>query len=132
MKFDPSNADEKAKITSIDIAGKGFTDARPDLLMGFMGVKELNANENHLELHQLANLTGLEVLTLACNALRQLQSLHDYDFPFLRVLDLSFNRLGNTALASLAALQRLEVLDLMSNEITAVPLDSICINRGIY
>lgn len=101
------------------IAEKGFNAVVSDDLNFFTGLVYLDASDNLFDFHSFQELPQLCDLRLCCNYIENIFSIDGY--LELQYLDLSYNRLSQESVISLAALPKLRDLDLTGNELKKLP-----------
>uniref|UniRef100_A0A1A8UW90 X-ray radiation resistance associated 1 n=1 Tax=Nothobranchius furzeri TaxID=105023 RepID=A0A1A8UW90_NOTFU len=116
--------DEPSLLCFVDIRGQKLGSLKPEDLKEFKNVAYVNASLNSLSLGPFSCFVALRELNLTLNGICSL-AFDGADFPHLRVLDLSYNRVPAEDAASLGQLPRLKTLHLTGNQLHGLPL-SFC------
>ncbi|XP_044306108.1 X-ray radiation resistance-associated protein 1-like [Varanus komodoensis] len=109
-------------LCSVDISDQNFVSAKEDEFEEFNSVAYINATENLLTLEVFRKFPVLRELELSLNGLRNLK-VDAGDFPYLEILDLSYNNLSPEDVQALGVLPHLKVLHLTANGLSSLPLD---------
>ncbi|XRB10170.1 leucine-rich repeat-containing protein [Pycnococcus provasolii] len=127
-----SYADLPEEVESASLTSQNLTDVTAEDMAFFTSLRILDLGDNHLHRAQtppllaLAHLPAVETLVLACNALTTLVppevELTPQQFAHLTLLDLSYNHVTSTSLASLAHLPKLAQLLLRGNGLSTLEL----------
>jgi len=112
------NVPEDARFADIQDAGIAYVSRRHG--SRFTHLKKLILSGNSLAMNAVSCFPALEILGLKCNGIREV-AFGEKDFPYLQVLDLSYNRLSQPALRLIGNLPSLVELDLSGNELETLP-----------
>ncbi|XP_064615202.1 X-ray radiation resistance-associated protein 1-like [Liolophura sinensis] len=114
--------DDPSDLCSINIAGQEMSDVKEEDLEMFDNVAYVNAAENYLPLEAFNHFPIIRELEVPLNGLRGLK-LEPGHFPYLEMLDLSYNNLSQEDILSVGILQHLRVLQLSGNNFKSLPID---------
>ncbi|XP_023152827.2 X-ray radiation resistance-associated protein 1 [Amphiprion ocellaris] len=112
--------DEPSELCSADISEQKLNSVEPEDLKVFDNVAHIDASINSLSLGSFSSFVSLRVLNLSLNGICNM-TFDVADFPYLEVLDLSYNSLSAEAIVSLARLPHLKVLHLTGNKLHRLP-----------
>ncbi|XP_071949456.1 X-ray radiation resistance-associated protein 1-like isoform X2 [Antedon mediterranea] len=111
---------DPSDLCSVNIAGQELTDVKSEDFALFDNVAYVNAGENLLSLECFSDFPILRELELPLNAIRNVK-IQLEDFPFLEVLDVSYNNLSPDDVLKIGVLPKLKVLYLTGNQIRSLP-----------
>ncbi|XP_051793743.1 X-ray radiation resistance-associated protein 1 isoform X2 [Acanthochromis polyacanthus] len=112
--------DEPSELCSADISEQKLNSVEPEDLKVFDNIAHINASINSLSLGSFSSFVSLRELSLSLNGIRNM-TFDATDFPYLEVLDLSYNSLSAEAIVSLGQLPHLKVLHLTGNKLHRLP-----------
>ncbi|XP_076606914.1 X-ray radiation resistance-associated protein 1 isoform X2 [Chaetodon auriga] len=112
--------DEPSELCSVDVSEQNLDSVKPEDLKAFDGVVYIDASVNSLSLGSFSSFVSLRELNLSLNRLCNM-TFHAADFPYLEVLDLSYNSLSADDLVSIGHIPRLKVLRLTGNQLHHLP-----------
>ncbi|XP_070839329.1 X-ray radiation resistance-associated protein 1 [Chaetodon trifascialis] len=121
-------ADEPSELCSVDISEQKLDSVKPEDLKVFDSVAYIDASVNSLSLGSFSSFVSLRELNLSLNRLRNM-TFHAADFPYLEVLDLSYNSLSADDIVSIGRIPRLKVLHLTGNQLHRLPPNLASSNR---
>ncbi|XP_046374524.2 X-ray radiation resistance-associated protein 1-like [Haliotis rufescens] len=114
--------EDPSDLCSINIAGKELSEVKEDDFSLFDNVAYVNAGENYLPFEAFRGFPIIRELEMPLNGLRSLK-IDVTDYPFLELLDLSYNNLSSEDVLALGLLQNLKVLHLTGNNFKTLPAD---------
>ncbi|XP_037604365.1 X-ray radiation resistance-associated protein 1 [Sebastes umbrosus] len=114
--------DKPSEVCSVDISEQELDSVKPEDLKVFDNVAYIDASINSLSLGSFSSFVSLRELNLSLNGLCNM-TFHAADFPYLEVLDLSYNSLSADDIVSIGRLPHLKVLHLTGNQLHHLPPD---------
>ncbi|XP_047463264.1 X-ray radiation resistance-associated protein 1 [Mugil cephalus] len=114
--------DKPSELCSVNISEQKLNSVKPEDLKKFDNVAYIDASINYLSLGSFSSFTSLRELNLSLNGICNM-TFDAVDFPYLEILDLSYNRLSADAIVSVGQLPRLKVLHLTGNQLHHLPPD---------
>eukprot|EP01116_Phalansterium_solitarium_P017777 TRINITY_DN4466_c0_g1_i3.p1 TRINITY_DN4466_c0_g1~~TRINITY_DN4466_c0_g1_i3.p1 ORF type:complete len:449 (-),score=150.41 TRINITY_DN4466_c0_g1_i3:122-1468(-) len=117
-----SRMDDPADVHVVLLSGYDIQWASEAELAEFTALKRLDVSANNIKVEQLCSLSALQELQASCNGIVHIAPLVR-GFQELTVLNLSYNKLSPSAIASLSYMPKLARLLLGFNEIAALPKD---------
>ncbi|XP_046584130.1 X-ray radiation resistance-associated protein 1-like [Haliotis rubra] len=114
--------EDPSDLCSINIAGKELSEVKEDDFSLFDNVAYVNAGENYLPFEAFRGFPIIRELEMPLNGLRSLK-IDVTDYPYLELLDLSYNNLSSEDVLALGLLQNLRVLHLSGNNFKTLPAD---------
>jgi Leucine-rich repeat (LRR) protein len=106
----------------ITITGQGYSSVINEDLLFFTGLVYLDVSDNYFDFHCFEILPRLKELRIVCNNIESITDLASSSgYRQLQALDLSYNRLSQESVLSLAALPNLRELDLSGNNLMTLP-----------
>ncbi|XP_052782406.1 X-ray radiation resistance-associated protein 1-like isoform X2 [Mya arenaria] len=112
--------EDPTDLCSVNIAGKEMTDVKEEDLALFDNVAYVNASENFLPFEAFRGFPILRELEMPLNGLRSIKPNFG-DYPFLEVLDLSYNNLSQDDILTLGLVPNIKVLHLTGNGLHSLP-----------
>ncbi|KAL5004765.1 hypothetical protein ScPMuIL_018221 [Solemya velum] len=112
--------EDPSDLCSVNIAGKELSEIKEDDLSLFDNVVYVNAGENYLPFEAFRGFPMIQELEIPLNGLRGIK-LSPVDFPYLEVVDVSYNNLGQDDILSLGRLPQIKVLHLTGNGFSTLP-----------
>lgn len=101
------------------LAGLGYSSAVEEDLLFFTGLVYLDVSDNLFDFNCFEKLPRLKELRIVCNNLEEIGEIQGYEF--LSCLDLSYNKLTQESVLSLAMIPNLRELDLSGNNLMTLP-----------
>ncbi|XP_033097416.1 X-ray radiation resistance-associated protein 1-like [Anneissia japonica] len=114
--------EDPSDLCSVNVAGQSLTEVKAADFSLFDNVAYVNAGENLLSLESFNQFPILRELELPLNAIRNIKVQFE-DFPYLEVLDVSYNNLSSDDVLKLGVLPKLKVLYLTGNQIRSLPVE---------
>ncbi|XP_038673725.1 X-ray radiation resistance-associated protein 1 isoform X2 [Scyliorhinus canicula] len=114
--------DRYSDLCAVNISDQGLCSVKEEDFKLFNSVVYVNAAENHLSLEPFRWFPAIRELDLSLNELEKLQ-LDPYNFPYLEVLNLSYNKLSSNDILTLGLLPQLKILHLTGNDLDSLPPD---------
>ena len=121
LMLEASSAALPHQATRVSINDENLADTVPEDLSFFSNLMFVDLGENRLSLESLAGLPAVVELRLHCNGIREIGELPPGAFQRLEVLDMSYNALTAPSIAALSQLPNLRELDLTCNALEALP-----------
>ncbi|GAA6232269.1 X-ray radiation resistance-associated protein 1 [Lates japonicus] len=112
--------DKPSELCSVDISEQELCSVKPEDLKVFDNVAYIDASINSLSLGSFSSFVSLRELNLSVNGICNM-TFDASDFPYLQILDLSYNSLSADCIVSIGRLPRLKVLHLTGNQIHRLP-----------
>ncbi|XP_040907987.1 X-ray radiation resistance-associated protein 1 [Toxotes jaculatrix] len=112
--------DKPSELCSVDISEQELNSVKPEDLKVFDNVAYIDASINSLSLGSFSSFVSLRELNLSVNGICNM-TFDAPDFPYLEVLDLSYNSLSADDIVSIGWLPRLKVLHLTGNQLHHLP-----------
>lgn len=114
--------EDPSDLCSVNIAGQEMSEVKEDDLALFDSVAYVNAAENYLPFEAFRGFPILRELEMPINGLRGVK-IQNGDYPYLEMLDLSYNNLSQDDLLTLGTLPNLKILHLTGNNFHTIPMD---------
>ncbi|XP_072333595.1 X-ray radiation resistance-associated protein 1 isoform X2 [Scyliorhinus torazame] len=114
--------DRHSDLCSVNISDQHLHSVKEEDFKLFDSVVYVNAAENHLSLEPFRLFPAIRELDLSLNELAKLW-LIPYDFPYLEVLNLSYNKLSSKDILTLGIIPQLKILHLTGNDLDSLPPD---------
>ncbi|XP_062584370.1 X-ray radiation resistance-associated protein 1-like [Saccostrea cucullata] len=114
--------EDPSDLCSVNISGQEMSEVKEDDLALFDNVAYVNAAENYLPFEAFRGFPILRELEMPINGLRGIK-LQNGDYPYLEMVDLSYNNLSHEDLLSLGTLPNLKILHLTGNNFRTIPAD---------
>ncbi|XP_030010380.1 X-ray radiation resistance-associated protein 1 [Sphaeramia orbicularis] len=114
--------EKPSELCCVDISEQELNSVKAEDLTEFENVAYIDASVNFLSLGSFSSFVSLRELNLSLNGLSNMTFNVD-DFPFLEVLDLSYNSLSGDCIVSIGRLLHLRVLHLTGNKLHHLPPD---------
>nr|XP_022287824.1 X-ray radiation resistance-associated protein 1-like [Crassostrea virginica] len=114
--------EDPSDLCSVNISGQEMSEVKEDDLALFDNVAYVNAAENFLPFEAFRGFPILRELEMPINGLRGVK-LQNGDYPYLEMLDLSYNNLSQDDLLTLGTLPNLKILHLTGNNFHTIPAD---------
>lgn len=113
--------DTPAAIQALNLSGQNLSRVVCEDLTLFKNLSSLILNENKMALFPLGCLPAIRELSLQENQIKSIDINAAFCFPFLHVLDLSFNPLSQESILTLATIPNLNQLSLSNCSLSALP-----------
>jgi Leucine-rich repeat (LRR) protein len=108
--------EDSRKIT---ISGNGYSSVIEEDLSFFTGLVYIDVSDNYFDFHCFEILPRLKELRIVCNQIENIGEVQGYNH--LQALDISYNKLTQESVLSLAYLPNLRELDLSGNNLMTLP-----------
>ncbi|XP_071317002.1 X-ray radiation resistance-associated protein 1 isoform X2 [Trachinotus anak] len=112
--------DKPSELCSVDISEQKLNSVKPEDLKVFDNVAYIDASVNFLSLGSFSSFVSLRELNLCVNRICNM-TFDASDFPYLEVLNLSYNSLSTDDIVSIGRLRCLKVLHLTGNQLHHLP-----------
>ncbi|XP_069002626.1 X-ray radiation resistance-associated protein 1 isoform X1 [Embiotoca jacksoni] len=114
--------DHPSKLCFVDVSEKRLTSVKSEDFKVFVNVAYIDASINSLSLGSFSSFVSLRELNLSLNGICNM-AFSAADFPYLELLDLSYNSVSAVDIVSLGRLPLLKVLHLTGNKLLHLPPD---------